>query len=58
MSGLFLLSLASAYTKTTSAWGVGTGNGSLDTGSIANSTWYHVYLIKRVDTGVVAFCFN
>lgn len=45
--------LASAYTKTTSAWVVGTGNGALDTGSIAASTWYHVFLIKRTDTNVV-----
>jgi len=48
-----LMQLASAYTKTTSAWTVGTGNGALDTGAIANTTWYHVYLIKRPDTGVV-----
>ncbi|WP_342714454.1 hypothetical protein AAFG22_14860 [Bradyrhizobium sp. B024] len=47
------MSLASAYTKTTSAWAVGTATGALDTGSIAASTWYHVYLIKRTDTGVV-----
>jgi hypothetical protein len=46
------LALASAYTKTTSAWAVGSGNGALDTGSIANSTWYHVYIIGRSDTGV------
>lgn len=45
--------LASAYTKTTSAWAVGSGNGSLDTGAVANSTWYHVHLIQRPDTGVV-----
>jgi hypothetical protein len=45
--------LGSAYTKTTAAWAVGSGNGSLDTGSIANNTWYHVWLIKRTDTGVV-----
>jgi hypothetical protein len=45
--------LASAFTKTTSAWGVGTGQGALDTGAIANSTWYHVYLIQRTDTSVV-----
>lgn len=45
--------LASAYTKTTSAWAVGTGNGSLDTGAIANNTWYHAHLIQRPDTGVV-----
>lgn len=48
-----VMSLASAYTKTTSAWAVGSGNGSLDTSTIANSTWYHVYLIQRPDTGVV-----
>jgi hypothetical protein len=47
------MTLASAYTKTTSAWAVGTGNGALDTGSIANATWYHVFIIKRSDTGVV-----
>lgn len=48
-----MMSLGSAYTKTTSAWAVGTANGALDTGTIANSTWYHVFLIKRTDTGVV-----
>jgi hypothetical protein len=47
------MALASAFTKTTSAWALGTGNGSLDTGAIANTTWYHAYLIQRVDTGVV-----
>ncbi|RTE91910.1 hypothetical protein [Bradyrhizobium sp. LVM 105] len=52
-AGSSLMSLASAISKTTSAWAVGTGNGGLDTGSIANSTWYHVFLIKRTDTGVV-----
>lgn len=48
-----LMNLAASISKTTSAWAVGTGNGGLDTGAIANSTWYHVWLIKRVDTGVV-----
>jgi hypothetical protein len=45
--------LASAYTKTTSTWALGTAAGSLDTGTIANSTWYYPYLIQRTDTGVV-----
>ncbi len=45
--------LNSAYTKTTASWVVGSGNGGLDTGAIAATTWYHVWLIKRVDTGVV-----
>lgn len=48
-----VMSLGSAYTKTTSSWAVGSGNGALDTGSIANNTWYHVYLIQRSDTSVV-----
>ena len=48
-----LMALASAYTKTTASWVVGSGNGGLDTGAIANGTWYHVWLIQRVDTGVV-----
>lgn len=47
------MALGSAYTKTTASWAVGTGNGSLDTGAIANSTWYHVYLMQRTDTSVV-----
>src|SRR6185312_14564198 len=48
-----LLSLGSAYTKTTAAWSLGSGGGALDTGSIAANNFYHVFLIKRPDTGVV-----
>lgn len=48
-----LITLASSITKNTAnAWAVGSGNGSLDTGSIANSTYYG-YLIQRSDTGVI-----
>lgn len=50
---LYPMVLAASITKTTSAWAVGSGNGALDTGSIANATWYHAYLIRRPDTGVV-----
>jgi hypothetical protein len=52
-AGAFTISLAASISKTTSAWAVGTGNGGLDTGAIANSTWYHAHLIRRPDTGVV-----
>ena len=45
--------LTSALSKTTSAWAVGNANGALDTGAIANSTWYSVWEIMRTDTGVV-----
>lgn len=39
------------------AWSVGSGNGGLDTGSIANTT-YHVWAIMRTDTGVVDALFS
>jgi phage baseplate assembly protein W len=39
------------------AWTVGTNQGGLDTGVIADTT-YHVFLIKRADTGVVDALFS
>lgn len=50
--------LASAYTKTTASWALGTAAGGLDTGAIAINSWYHVYLIQRPDTGVVDVLFS
>lgn len=47
-----VMNLANSLAKTTSAWAVGAAGG-LDTGAIANTTWYHFWLITRVDTGVV-----
>jgi hypothetical protein len=44
---------SAAITKTTGSWTVGSGSGGLDTGSVAASTWYHVYIIQRLDTLVV-----
>jgi hypothetical protein len=52
-----LMTLA-AIAKTTSAWAVGTATGGLDTGAIANTTWYHFYAIRRPDTGVVDVVFS
>jgi len=45
--------LSSNYTKTTGAWAVGNGNGSLDVGTTGNSLWYHTYLIQKNDLSVV-----
>lgn len=56
--------LASALTKRIdAAWAVGTGNGGLDgtessAGTPDTSTWYHVWLIMRSDTGVVDALFS
>jgi hypothetical protein len=46
------MSLSSPISKTTSAFVAGTGSGSLDTGSIAPNTWYHVWLIA-IPSGAV-----
>lgn len=53
-----MLVLAASISKTTSAWAVGTAAGGLDTGAIANTTWYHFHLIRRPDTGVVDVLFS
>jgi hypothetical protein len=55
----FAMTLASAITKRLDAvWAVGTGNGGLDTGAKAPSTWYYVFEIQRSDTGVTDICFS
>lgn len=43
--------LSSAITKALTAFVAGSGNGSLDTGSIAANTWYHAHLIRRDSDG-------
>jgi len=52
------MALASVLTKRLDAnWAVGTNQGGLDTGAIANTT-YHIWLIARSDTGVVDALFS
>jgi hypothetical protein len=52
------MTIASALTKhLDAAWAVGTNQGGLDTGSIANTT-YHIWLIQRSDTLVVDVLFS
>ena len=53
-----MMNLVASISKTTAAWAVGSGNGGLDTGVIANNTWYHFHEITRVDTGVVDVLFS
>ncbi len=53
------LFLAAALTKRIdAAWAVGDDAGGLDSGTVASGTWYHVWLIKRTDTGVVDALFS
>ena len=35
--------------RASTAWSAGTGNGMLDTGSIATSTWYHIFAIAKAN---------
>jgi len=53
-----VMRLAGTLTKRLdAAWAVGTNQGGLDTGAIANGT-YHVWLIQRSDTNVVDALFS
>lgn len=53
-----LMTLSSTLTKRLDAsWSLGSGNGGLDTGTIANGT-YHIWVIQRSDTGVVDALFS
>jgi len=57
-TGAYWMALASARTKRLdAAWAVGTNQGGLDTGSIAD-TGYYIWLIARSDTGVVDVLFS
>lgn len=50
----FSMFLTSEITKRIDAtWAVGDDAGGLFTGSVANSTWYHLFVIRRSDSGVV-----
>ena len=58
-TGDYNLILTAARTKQLDAvWAVGTNQGGLDTGAKAISTWYHVWLIARVDTHVVDMLYS
>ena len=48
-----VITLTATITKKLTAWAVGSGNGCLDTGAAAAFTFYHVYVITRLDSGVV-----
>lgn len=53
-----VMNLATAITKRLDAtWAVGTNQGGLDTGAIGDNA-YHIWLIKRPDTGVVDALFS
>ena len=52
------ITLTAALTKRLdAAWAVGTNQGGLDTGAITNGT-YHIWVIRRSDTGVVDVLFS
>lgn len=50
-TGLYRITNAVTLTKTSASWIQGTG-GCLDTGAVGVSTWYHVFAIENVSTGV------
>lgn len=58
-SPFYLMQLASALTKRIDAsWAVGTNQGGLDTGSVAASGTYYIWLIQRSDTLITDALFS
>jgi hypothetical protein len=55
--GTTVISLSAITKRLDAAWAVGTNQGGLDTGAIANTT-YHVWAIKRPDTDVSDVTFS
>ena len=54
-----MMTLPGAIVKNTnSTFAAGSGSGGLDTGSMAANAWYHIFLIKRPDTGAVDVLFS
>lgn len=54
-----LLVLGAAITKQLdAAWAAGTGNGGIDTGAKANSTWYAVHIIEKTADGTIDALFS
>lgn len=54
----YIMTLDSVMTKRLdAAWAAGTGNGGLDTGAIANTT-YHVFLIRKDSDGTIDALFS
>jgi hypothetical protein len=52
------IALGSAINKTTAAWAAGSGVGGLDTGAIANNTWYKFFAIKNPATQATDLTFS
>ena len=52
-SNIDMMTLSASMNKTSGAWAAGSGVGGLDTGVIANGTWYHFFVIKNPATGAV-----
>lgn len=55
--GTTVMTISAITKRLDAAWAVGTNQGGLDTGAIANTT-YHIWVISRVDTGVVDVLFS
>lgn len=56
-TGLYWIDGAAITKRLDAAWAVGTNQGGLDTGAIANADYY-IWLIARSDTGVVDALFS
>jgi hypothetical protein len=58
-AGAQLLLLSASMTKRIDQeWAVGTGNGGIDTGSVAINTWYYIFVIRKDSDGTIDALFS
>ena len=58
-TGQYIMRLNSAWTKSIAGvFAIGNGASGLDTGTVANSTWYHTFLIYNPTTAVSDILFS
>jgi len=50
-----IVNFAAEVKRIDAAWAAGTNEGGLDTGTVANSTWYYVYAIYNPTTDVAGY---
>jgi len=54
----FDMAATSAFTKSTAAWAVGTGNGGIDTGAVSATAWYHVHMIRKDSDSTIDYMYS
>lgn len=58
LNTISILTTISGILQSSGTWSAGTGQNKLDTGAKANSTWYHIFAIRRTSDGAGDIIFS